>query len=107
MTMDAADRRKQALEVLGVEAERQASVRHRPPRKIGTKLMPHEIGTRKQKYRMCESKKRYRSQSEAHRTANAIRQKRGTKLHCYYCGLCHGYHLTKRVRTSANSGRVF
>lgn len=105
--MDAADRRNKALEVLGVGCERPAPNAKHSPRKIGTKLMPHEIGTRKQKYRMCESKKRYRSQSEAHRTANAIRQKRWTKLHCYYCGLCHGYHLTKRVRTSANSGRVF
>lgn len=105
--MDAADRRKQALEVLGVETECQASVRYRPARKIGTKLMPHEIVTRKQKYRMCERKERYRSQSEAYRKANAIFQKRGTKLHCYYCGLCHGYHLTKRVRINANSGRVF
>jgi len=95
------------LEVLGVKSER--IKRYRPARKFASKLMPNEIGTRKRTYYMCARKKRYRSQAEAHSMANVAFQQRGTRLHCYFCSLCGGYHLTKRTRVNNinNSGRVF
>lgn len=120
--MEAVERRKKALEALGVTSERPRTAHSGPygarlrrggygkcprPRKTGTKLMENEIGKRHMAWNMCGKKKRYRSQAEAHRMANAAFARRGTRLHCYFCGLCHGYHLTKRTQSNSNAGRVF
>lgn len=42
-------------------------------------------------------KKRYASAKHAMRLAEHIEKTRGTRLRVYYCGLCQGHHLTKRL----------
>ena len=52
--------------------------------------------TYKWKYRSCASKKRYRNESTARRVArNCERHRPGQRLHCYYCPICNGWHLTR------------
>lgn len=57
---------------------------------------PKSKCTYKWKYRSCGSKKRYRTESEAKHTArNCQRYRPGQKLHCYFCPICGGWHLTR------------
>lgn len=114
--MDGNERRKNALEALGVDAaERPMKSGHgasgkgrRRPRPLASFKAKHRITTRKQEWSMCEKKTRYRDQGTAKRAAGTAFAKRGVKLHGYLCPICGGYHLTKENRAGLRrGGRVF
>lgn len=44
----------------------------------------------------CYSKLRYKTFERAERVAERRGEAAGIKLRPYYCGICQGYHLTKR-----------
>ena len=46
----------------------------------------------KSHYRDCKSKKRFKSYEDAAKVAKI----RGQRV--YYCGVCEGYHITKREK---------
>lgn len=45
-------------------------------------------------YISCKRKSRYKSESEAHKAIKLTESyQKGKKYDCYYCELCHGWHL--------------
>ena len=44
----------------------------------------------------CVHKKRYKTAGFAEEVAKKVFKERGTKLYCYWCNQCGGYHLTSR-----------
>lgn len=53
--------------------------------------------------RSCFGKKKYRTLGYAENRAGLIGKEHGIKLRVYWCGICNGFHLTKRpTPTEAN-----
>lgn len=107
--MDANERREKALETLGIGGDGKP---HRcgSSHRVSAKIQERRNVTRKQEWNICAKKVRYRTQNEAHRAATIAFQRRGVRIFGYYCGICHGYHLTHKARKSGHgnsSGRVF
>ena len=57
-----------------------------------------EYGKRGKAYKMCTRKRRYHSRLDAELNASRLMRDNGLTLRAYKCPLCHGWHLSKRVR---------
>ena len=53
----------------------------------------------------CINKKRYRTAGFAEEVDKKVFRERGTKLYCYYCKECAGYHLTSRPPKDSKENR--
>lgn len=99
--MDAAERKKEALDALKGCRVRFRSERQKParPRKVSSiRSVEWFGGTRKEIYYSCRRKVGYRTESEAKAAAKRATAKRGTELRVYLCGHCGKWHLTKKMR---------
>lgn len=109
--MDAAERKKEALDALKGCRVRFRSERQKPvrPRKVSSiRSMEWFGGTRKEIYYSCRRKTGYRTEGEAKIAANNAMTKRGTELRWYLCRFCGKWHLTKKMRkrpVNTNHGR--
>jgi len=95
--VEAVERRRKALDALGVYKERKhGKFRSRPFSSWLMNAQDEHPG--KFKYFSCSRKVRYATQSEATRQARKAEKERGVEIRVYFCNFCNGYHLTKQMR---------
>lgn len=95
--MEPSERRRKALEELGILEEHKRVHRRTRPVSSFKMSVSDERGGRT-KYFSCRRKKRYATHSEATRKAKRAGMKRGVKLRVYFCNFCGGFHLTKQPK---------
>jgi len=103
--MEASERRRKALEALGVTDEASAvpfhHIRHQERmRKVRTfvKEKDFEPQQKKREYWSCKKKMRYATHGLATIAAARAFRARGVRLRVYDCRYCGGYHLTKKTK---------
>lgn len=89
--MDAGERRRLALEALGVT---EAPARSPRPQRVRESERPDQ---RKRVFFSCDKKRRYKTEHDATCASHRVFKERGTRLRVYYCNYCRGWHLTKHV----------
>lgn len=103
--MDAQERRKQALEALGVTEDVDTTPFHHQRRdgrirKVSTHIQVRDFEKqqKKREYWSCRKKMRYTTHWLATIAAHRAFTERGVKLRVYDCRYCGGWHLTKNLR---------
>lgn len=102
--MDSIERRKLALETLGLEGRvtRIAPKWLKPKRSVRSMFqLKHESSNKRRSYFSCRKKIRYNNQHEATVHAHKAEMARGVRLRVYWCQNCGGYHITKKMRRTA------
>lgn len=103
--MDAQERRKKALEALGVTEGTDTRPNHHQRRggrirKVSTHIQDRDFEKqqKKREYWSCRKKMRYATHGLATIAAHRAFTERGVKLRVYDCRYCGGWHLTKSLR---------